>query len=280
MLASRASEPEGSAARPSTGTATLHLAAGAGALLRYLVSLGAFVVLWQVVAAHVDKPNTLPRPDVVFGQAVEVIQSGELFSHVGSTIRRLLAGFFLACLAGIPLGLLMGLSRSLETYVNPVIEMLRPISGIAWIPLGLYLFGIGEALPHFIIFYGALFPIVLNTAGAVKQVDRRLVDAARTLGASRLMVLWEVILPASLPMVFVGARIGLGIGWMAVIASELVGAPSGLGYMIEWNRTMLMSSRVLVGVFTIGLIGYVMDWGLRRLARATTPWWDGWRSHG
>lgn len=264
---------------PRRGVA-VRVAAGGAAVTRYVVSLGAFVVLWHLAALYVDKPNTLPRPDVAFGQALEVIASGELLSHVTSTLRRLLVGFLLACLVGIPVGLLMGLSRALETYVTPVIEMLRPISGIAWIPLGLYLFGIGEGLPHFIIFYGAIFPIVVNTTGAVKQVDRRLVDAARTLGASRAMVLRDVILPASLPMIFVGARLGLGVGWMAVIASELVGAPSGLGYMIEWNRTMLMSSRVLVGVFTIGIIGYLMDWSLRRLALAATPWWSGWRRYG
>lgn len=256
------------------------LAAGSAAVTRYVVSLGSFVLLWHMAALYVGKPNTLPRPDVVFVQALQVLASGELLSHVASTVRRLLAGFFLACAAGIPLGLLIGLSRTLEAYVTPVIEMLRPISGIAWIPLGLYLFGIGEALPHFIIFYGAIFPIVVNTAGAVKLVDRKLVDAALTLGASRSMVVREVILPASLPMIFVGARLGLGVGWMAVIASELVGAPSGLGYMIEWNRTMLMSSRVLVGVFTIGFIGYLMDWGLRRAALAATPWWGGWRRNG
>lgn len=255
--------------------------AGAGrAGLRYLLSIGAFVLVWHAAALYVGKPNTLPRPDVVLGQAGEVLASGELLTNVASTVRRLLAGFALACAVGIPLGMAIGLSRAFEAYVTPVVEALRPISAIAWLPLGLYLFGIGEALPHFIIFYGAVFPIVVNTAGAVRQVDRRLVDAARTLGASRAMVVREVVLPAALPLIFVGARLGLGVGWMAVIASELVGAPSGLGYMIEWNRTMLMSSRVLVGVFTIGLIGYLMDWALRRAALAATPWWGGWRQHG
>lgn len=246
---------------------------------RYVVSLGVFAFVWHLAAIYVGKPNTLPQPGVVAHQALEVIQSGELQSHVLNTLRRLLTGFFLACAVGIPAGLVMGMTRSVETYVTPVIELLRPISGIAWIPLGLYIFGIGESLPHFIIFYGAFFPIVINTAGAVKQVDPRLVNAARTLGASRAMVLREVIFPAALPMIFVGARIGLGVGWMAVIASELVGSPSGLGYMIEWNRTMLMSSRVLVGVFTIGFIGFLMDWGLRRCALAATPWWSGWSRH-
>lgn len=253
--------------------------AGGAAITRYLLSLGLFVLVWFAAALYVGKPNTLPRPDVVFHEAIEVLVSGELLSNVVSTLRRLLVGFALACLVGVPLGLLMGLARSLEDYVTPVIEMLRPISGIAWIPLALYFFGIGEALPHFIIFYGAIFPVVVNTVGAVKQVDRRLIAAARTFGASRAMVVREIVLPASLPTIFVGARLGLGVGWMAVIASELVGAPSGLGYMIEWNRTMLMSSRVLVGVFTIGFLGYLMDWALRRMAHAATPWWSGWRAH-
>lgn len=255
------------------------LAAGGAATARYSLSLGLFVLIWLAAALYVGKPNTLPRPDVVFQEAIEVMVSGELISNAASTLRRLLTGFVLACVVGIPLGILMGLMRSIEAYVSSVIEMLRPISGIAWIPLALYFFGIGEALPHFIIFYGAIFPVVINTVGAVKQVDHRLIDAARTLGASRWLVVREVVLNASLPMIFVGARLGLGVGWMAVIASELVGAPSGLGYMIEWNRTMLMSSRVLVGVFTIGFLGYLMDWMLRRIALTATPWWSGWRKN-
>jgi ABC-type nitrate/sulfonate/bicarbonate transport system permease component len=255
------------------------LTAATRAGLRYLLSIGTFVLVWHAAALYIGKPNTLPRPDIVLGQAGEVLASGELLSNVASTVRRLIVGFVLACAVGIPVGMMLGLSRTFEDYVTPVIEALRPISGIAWLPLGLYLFGIGETLPHFIIFYGAVFPIVVNTAGAMRQVDPSLVNAARTLGASRAMIVREVMLPAALPLIFVGARLGLGVGWMAVIASELVGAPSGLGYMIEWNRTMLMSSRVLVGVFTIGLIGYLMDWALRRVARAATPWWGGWRQN-
>jgi ABC-type nitrate/sulfonate/bicarbonate transport system permease component len=235
-----------------------------------------FAIFWHFAAIYVGKPNTLPLPSEVTRQAFEIIQTGELLSNAASTLRRLLVGFLLACIVGIPLGLLIGINRSMETFVTPLIEMLRPISGIAWIPLGLYIFGIGESLPHFIIFYGAFFPIVINTAGAVKQVDSRLINAARTLGASKAMIIREVVFPAALPMIFVGARIGLGVGWMAVIASELVGSPSGLGYMIEWNRTMLMSSRVLVGVFAIGFIGFLMDWGIRRFALYATPWWTGW----
>jgi ABC-type nitrate/sulfonate/bicarbonate transport system permease component len=249
-------------------------------VVRYSLALGLFVLVWHAAAIWVGKPNTLPRPAEVFAQAIELVGSGELLDHVASTIRRLLAGFLIACGIGIPAGLAIGLSRSLAQYVTPLVEALRPISGIAWIPLALYALGIGEALPHFIIFYGAVFPVLINTAGAVRQVDPVLVNAALTLGASRGLVVRAIVFPACLPMIFVGARLGLGVGWMAVIASELVGAPSGLGYMIEWNRTMLMSSRVLVGVLTIGFLGYLMDWALRRSAFLMTPWWAGWRQHG
>jgi ABC-type nitrate/sulfonate/bicarbonate transport system permease component len=256
---------------------TAWLRPAASGLIRYALAISLFVVVWHLASVWVGKPNTLPRPAEVLVQAVDLIGTGELFGHVAHTLRRLLAGFALACAVGVPLGLALGLSRTLADYVTPVVEALRPISGIAWIPLALYALGVGEALPHFIIFYGAVFPILVNAAGAVRQVDPGLVHAARTLGASQSRVLLSIILPACLPMIFVGARLGLGVGWMAVIASELVGAPSGLGYMIEWNRTMLMSSRVLVGVLTIGFLGYLMDWGLRRAARALTPWWMGWR---
>ncbi len=244
--------------------------------VRYVFSLGCFILLWYVAASYVGKPNTLPSPGVVGQQAIEVIGSGELLSHTASTLRRLVVGFAVACFVGIPFGLLFGLSKSLEAYTTPLIEALRPISGIAWIPLALFVLGIGEELPHFIIFYGAVFPIILNTADAARRTDVNLLNAARTLGASRWLIMKEVVLPAALPMIFVGLRLGLGVGWMGVIASELIGAPSGLGYMIEWNRTMLMSSRVLVGVFTIGLLGYLMSLLLNFVARKSTPWWGGW----
>ena len=255
------------------------LRAAFSGVVRYALALGLFALVWHAAAIWVGKPNTLPRPAEVFVQAVDLVGSGELFNHVASTIRRLIAGFLIACAIGIPVGLAVGLSRTLAQYLTPVVEALRPISGIAWIPLALYALGVGEALPHFIIFYGAVFPVLVNTAGAVRQVDPGLLNAALTLGASRALIVRAIVLPACLPMIFVGARLGLGVGWMAVIASELIGAPSGLGYMIEWNRTMLMSSRVLVGVLTIGFLGYLMDWALRRTAFALTPWWTGWRQH-
>jgi ABC-type nitrate/sulfonate/bicarbonate transport system permease component len=252
---------------------------GRGApLLRYMGALGLFVLAWHIASGYVGKPNTLPAPASVFQQFIVLYQSGGLYTDIGATLGRLLAGYLLGAVVGIPLGFAMGMSRTTEELLSPVVEMLRPISGIAWLPLGLFIFGVGNELPLFIIFYGSLFPFVLNTVGAVHQVDHRLVDVARTLGAGRWTIVLRVVLPAALPMILVGARLGLGVGWMAVIASELVGAPSGLGYMIEWNRTMLMSNRVLVGVFTIGVLGYLMDWGLRRLSLLLTPWWGGWRT--
>ncbi len=248
-------------------------------LLRYLLALGLFVLAWHIASGYVGKPNTLPAPASVFEQFLLMYRSGDLYANIGATLGRLLAGYALGAAVGIPLGFAMGMSRAVEQLVSPVVEMLRPISGIAWLPLGLFIFGVGNELPLFIIFYGSVFPFVLNTIGAIHQVDHRLVDAARTLGAGPRMIVLRVILPAALPMILVGARLGLGVGWMAVIASEMVGAHSGLGYMIEWNRTMLMSNRVLVGVFTIGVLGYLMDGGLRRVSSSLTPWWGGWRTH-
>jgi len=248
-------------------------------VVRYVVSLGSFVLVWYAASRWENNPNLLPSPQVVFKQFVLMVQSGELLSSVWSSLGRLLLGYALGALVGVPLGFAMGMYLPLDQYISPLIEILRPISSIAWLPLGLFIFGVGNALPLFIIFYGSVFPFVINTIGAVHQIDNRLVAAARTLGAKRWLVIFGVIAPAALPLVLVGARIGLGIGWMAVIAAELVGAPSGLGYLITWYETMLLSSRVLVGVFAIGMVGYLLDLGLRKLSAWLTPWWDGWRAN-
>jgi len=166
----------------------------------------------------------------------------------------------------------MGLSRNVFVMVDPLIELLRPISGIAWIPLGMFILGVGEALPTAIMFYGAFFPIVINTVVGVRSVNPGLVQAARVLGVGRAHIVRHVIWPAALPNILVGARLGAGAGWMAMVAAELIGAPSGLGFAVEWYRELLMTPSVLAFVFLIGLLGYLFDRLLRWLQRVLTPW--------
>ena len=170
------------------------------------------------------------------------------------------------------LGFAMGLDRRLDAIVDPTVEMLRPISGIAWIPLALFIFGIGNALPVFIMTYAAFFPILLGTIAGIRSVDARLVDAARTMGVPRRRIVTHVVVPAALPALLVALRLGVATSWTAVVAAELIGAPSGVGYAVEWYRGLLMTPQVMAFIATIGVLGYATDTSIRALTRRFTPW--------
>jgi ABC-type nitrate/sulfonate/bicarbonate transport system permease component len=203
---------------------------------------------------------------------VDLARDFELFTQSGISLGRMLISLALASLLAIPLGLLMGLRRALDDVVDPVIELLRPISGIAWIPLALFIFGIGNALPIFIMTYAAFFPILLGTVAGVRGVDRRLIDVARTMGVPHRTIVTRVVLPAALPSLLVAVRLGVASSWTAVVAAELIGAPSGLGYAVEWYRELLMTPQVMAFIAMIGVLGYLTDTSLRALAQRFTPW--------
>jgi ABC-type nitrate/sulfonate/bicarbonate transport system permease component len=184
----------------------------------------------------------------------------------------MLISLALAGALAMPLGFMMGLNPLAEQIIDPVVEALRPISGIAWIPLALFVLGIGNALPVFIMFYAAFFQILIGTVAGVRGVDSRLVAAARTMGIPRRTIIRAVVVPAALPALVVAVRLGVAGAWTAVIAAELIGAPSGVGYAIEWYRELLMTPQVMAFIATIGTLGYVTDAMLRWLHRVLTPW--------
>jgi len=196
----------------------------------------------------------------------------ELFKHAAISLGRMVASLAIAVALAVPLGLLMGTRRLAEDLLDPVVEVLRPISGIAWIPLALFMFGIGNALPVFIMTYAAFFPILLGTISGVRGVDRRLVDAARTMGVPARTIMTTIVVPAATPSLLVAIRLGVASAWTAVVAAGLIGAPSGLGYAIEWYRELLMTPQVMAFIAMIGVLGYLCDLGVRALSRLFTPW--------
>ena len=234
-----------------------------------------FVAVWWLAHLWNANPLQLPSPSAVFEAIQELLASGELLEHAAISTERLALALLIAIALAVPLGFAMGLSTRLEAYVDPMVELLRPISGIAWIPLGLFIFGIGDTLPVFIMVYVSFFPLLLNTVAGVRQVDGRLVAAARTMGVGRVAMLRHVIAPAALPTVMVGVRLAFAGAWAAIVAAELIGAPSGLGFAIEWNRQLLMTAHVFAFILVIGVVGYLCDMALRRLQRGLTPWSDG-----
>ena len=238
-------------------------------------SFAIFIALWWGVAAWVENPIQVPTPGRVATALFNLAEGGELAEHMLISTTRLVISLIVAVLLAVPLGFFMGLSEKANAYLDPLVELLRPISGIAWIPLALFIFGIGDVLPVFIMVYVAFFPLLLNTISGVRNVDHKLVNAARTMGVGRGALLRKVIVPAAFPTVMVGFRLAFAGAWAAVIAAELIGSPTGLGFAIEWYRQLLMSPKVFAFIVMIGLIGYVCDVGLRALQRWLTPWSEG-----
>ena len=238
----------------------------------YFRTMAAFALLWWLLSLWKGNPVLLPSPVAVAESVRELALDAELFRHAAISLGRMMTSLAIATALAVPIGIVMGLSRVADDLVDPVIEMLRPISGIAWIPLALFMFGIGNVLPIFIMTYAAFFPIVLGTVGGVRSIDRRLVDAARTMGVPAWTIVTTVVLPAATPALLVAIRLGVATGWTAVVAAELIGAPSGLGYAIEWDRELLMTTHVMAFIATIGVLGFVFDACLRALSRRLTPW--------
>lgn len=242
--------------------------------LRSFALLFVLLLLWQFYSTRLlDELHRtlLPPPTAVLAAGWELLSSGELFMHAWASLRRELIAFSWACVA-IPLGIAMGWSRLVEEQVDTLMEILRPIPPLAWIPLSILWFGIGDTQNQFIIFLAIFFPILVNTVTGVKNVEPNLIRAARCLGANEAKVLSRVVLRAALPQVMTGVRVGLGVGWMALVAAELVGANSGLGFLINDARTVLRTDYIMVGMASIGIIGLLMDVLVRTLIRKVTPW--------
>lgn len=241
----------------------------AGRALPFLYA-GIFIVaVWQVVViATKAHPSILPPPWHVAKGFVGLVQSGDIFLHTGVSLARVVSAWLLSAAIAIPLGLAMGRSRQLENLVDPVIELFRPISPLAWIPLAILWFGIGEAGKVFIVFIGTFFPTLLATVAGVKSIDPVLIHAGEVLGCNdRASLFRKVVLPASLPSIVVGLRISFGTGWAAIIAAELVAARSGLGYLIANGMEILRADQVLVGMAVIGILGVCFDAFFRFLNR-------------
>lgn len=196
-----------------------------------------------------------------------------LFDHAYASIKRVLIGFGVASIVGIPLGLLMGRYIYAKDFGGIIVELLRPIPPIAWIPLVFFVFLFNA--PYFIVFIGAVFPIILSTINGAEEIDEGLVDAAKTLGANRMQTLRKVIIPASLPSIITGMRIGLGVGWMCIVAAEMVAMKEGLGlgyYVWSNYDPIYFLDKVVAGVVLIGIIGWFMNIAIENTEKYLMKW--------
>jgi NitT/TauT family transport system permease protein len=221
------------------------------------------IVWWALVA--VTGSVVFPTPWQVITGTTELIRDGTLFEHIGASLFRVGVGFGIAVIIAVPLGLWMGWVKGAYVTLNPLFQMLRPISPIAWIPIAILWFGVGNVSPIFLIFISSVFPMVVQTTTGVHTIEKRYLRAAANFGVSRATLFRQVVIPAVLPQIIIGMRIGLGVAWLVVVAAEMIALRSGLGYMIMDSRNAgNRYDLVIAGMIIIGLIGLLLD-GLMRL---------------
>ena len=231
------------------------------------------ITVWWIVVARAENP-IFPTPWQVVTGAWELVKDGTIWEHIGASLYRVGIGFGLAFLVAIPLGLWMGWVSGAYYTLNPLFQMLRPISPIAWIPVAILWFGIGDLSPIFLIFISSVFPMIVQTTAGVRTIDRRYLRAAANFGVSRWVLFRRVVIPAVLPEIIVGMRIGIGVAWLVVVAAEMIALHSGLGYLIMDSRNAgNRYDLVIASMIIIGVIGLMLDGATRLLERLKTVKW-------
>lgn len=244
--------------------------------MKGLVLLAIVAMLWEVLpGVGVVDPVLLPPLSRVLGRGAELLASGVLIGHAVASLGRVLTGFALAMGVAVPLGIALGLWPAVESLVDLGLQLLRPLSPPAWIPLAILWFGIGDPPAVFIIFIGTVFATLVGVAAATRGVDRSLVEVALTEGAGQWQAVWHVVIPALLPALFAQVRVGLGLAWMCVIAAEMVAVHRGLGYLMIDARSLFRVDDVLVGMMTVGALGLAMDGVLRVAEGRVLAWREG-----
>jgi taurine transport system permease protein len=242
-----------------------------------LISIAGLLLLWQLVtAAQWVAPLFLPPPLAVWHKLLQVAGPGfmdaTLWQHAAASLSRVGLALALAVLTAIPLGFAMGLSPLLRGLLDPLVEFYRPVPPLAYLPLIVIWFGIGELSKVLLIALAIFAPLVIATAGGVRHVREAQLQAARSLGATRAQLLRQVVLPAALPEILTGLRVGLGVGWSTLVAAELVAATQGLGFMVQSAAQFLNTDIVVLGILVIAVIAFTLELGLRALQRRLVPW--------
>jgi ABC-type nitrate/sulfonate/bicarbonate transport system permease component len=245
-------------------------------LLRLAVPL-LLIVLWQVLADLFGSPR-VPRPSAIVTSARALIENGDLVLGLATSLGRVFFGFLLASAIAVPLGIVMGSVRPVERNLDPLVESFRPIAAIAILPLVILWLGTGSMAAVAIVAYAAFFPILINTIAGVKRIDPNLMRAARTMGVPSATRMWAVMLPAALPAILVGMRIGLGIAWTAIIAAELAvgakaGGEGGIGQMMfVFYAYSVELNGIVVCMISVGIVALLLDRVLRTALRVAVPW--------
>lgn len=232
------------------------------------------ILFWQaMLTLKFMTGATIPSPVQVCKGMCELLLDGRLIDYSIASLYRVTIGWFLAVFTAIPLGLALGWNKTLQHITNPMLQFLRPISPLAWIPLALLWFGIGDPPAIFLIFLASFFPLMVAAIGAVNGINLLYVRAANNFGIKGVKMMVTIVFPASLPSIIVSLRISLGIAWLVVVAAEMIAVKSGLGYLIIDARNALRMDWVIDGMIVIGVIGIILDKSIRKLERLKSLRW-------
>jgi NitT/TauT family transport system permease protein len=245
-------------------------------VLKFFLPAG-IIIGWEIFAIVLNNPFILPRLEavleVLLNPTVDILGNGNLIDNAVISLERVIAGFIVAAVLAIPLGVGMGRSETIYELFDSVMQLLRPIPPLAWVPLALAWFKIGLMSMVFIIGMGAFFPILLNTLDGVKGVKKTWIEAAEIVGARERQILSQVILPGAAPTIWTGMRVGFGIAWMCVVAAEMMpGTNSGIGYLIISSYNWGQVPVIIAGIIVIGMIGIVVDYLFKVVDRRSFKW--------
>ncbi|TPG58738.1 taurine ABC transporter permease TauC [Ewingella americana] len=235
------------------------------------------LVWWAVTALKLISPLFLPAPQQVLHQLYVIaspqgFMDATLWQHLAASLTRIVIALLAAVIIGVPVGIAMGLNDTVRGILDPLIELYRPVPPLAYLPLMVIWFGIGETSKILLIYLAIFAPVALSAVAGVRSVSQVRVRAAQALGASKWQVLRYVVLPSALPEILTGIRIGLGVGWSTLVAAELIAATRGLGFMVQSAGEFLATDVVIAGISVIALIAFSLELGLRALQRKLTPW--------
>lgn len=241
-----------------------------------IISIATFLVVWHLLVELTRLKLLLPGPLEVFPKLfkymVEPLGKMTLPGHIFASLLRMLSGFLLGSIAGVILGVSMATSKTVSAIVKPIFEVIRPIPGIAWIPLAILWFGIDETSKIFIIFMNALVIVTVNAFEGTTTVDPTLIGAAQMLGAKKAVIFYKVILPAAIPQIFAGLQTAMSVSWMVILAAEMVRSDFGTGWIIITGSNSGNMTQVIIGMISIGFIGFILATILRGLERRLCSW--------
>lgn len=239
----------------------------------YIAFVAIVIIVWVLMAHNGQlNPVVMPSPEKICSTLVGLVKNGSLWTNILISLTRVLKGYCTAAILGITLGILIGLSKHLDRFTSLAIQIIKPIPPIAWIPLVILWFGIGESGKVFLIFLGGFFIILTNVVDGIRQTDPKFIEVSRGMETPFLKHIFMVMIPSAAPNIFTGLRTGLSSCWMCVVAAELVSSTTGVGYLIMNARQFGQTDKVIIGMITIGIVGKIMDSLLRLIEKYAIKW--------